>query len=122
MERMTAAEYRECLRTGKWPGEKRSKYGNRRTSYGGHTYDSAREANRAAELDLLIRAGEIAGYARQVPFRLEGDIVYKADFVVLLPDGTYRIEDVKSEITRKDKVYRLKKRLMKARGLEIVEV
>ena len=119
MEHMTAAEYRECLRTGKWPGEKRSKYGNRRTSYGGHTYDSQREANRAAELDMLIRAGEIAGYARQVGFQLPGGIEYRADFVVLNLDGTYKIEDAKGVRTQ---VYKLKKRLMADKGLEIVEV
>jgi hypothetical protein len=118
--RITAEQYREYVRTGKLPGAPRkSKYRNRRTPYGADVYDSAREANRAAELDMLTRAGEIAGYAKQVPFRLPGDIVYRADFVVLLQDGTYRIEDAKGVRTKE---YRLKKRLMKARGLEITEV
>ena len=117
---MTATEYREYIRTGRLPdAPKESKYHNRRTEYKGDTYDSQAEANRAAELDLLIRAGEIAGYARQVPFLLDGGITYRADFVVLGLDGTYRIEDVKG--VRTD-LYKAKKKLMAAKGLEIVEV
>jgi hypothetical protein len=61
----------------------------------------------------------IAAVMRQVPFTLAGGIVYKADFVALNSDGTYRIEDVKGVRTKE---YRLKKRLMAEKGLEIVEV
>jgi hypothetical protein len=117
---ITTEEYREYLRTGKLPGDKKpSKYRNHRTPYNGVTYDSKREADRAAELDMLIQAGEIAGVARQVPFLLDGGIVYKADFVVLMLDGTYVIEDAKGVRTKE---YKLKKRLMAAKGLEIREV
>ena len=59
----------------------------------------------------------------QVPFLLPGGVKYIADFVVLEKDGTYTVMDAKSEATRKDKTYRLKKRLMReCLGLEIVEV
>ena len=48
---------------------------------------------------------------------------YRADFVVLRNDGRYDVVDAKSDATRKDKVYRLKKRQMKeVLGIEIVEV
>jgi hypothetical protein len=116
----TPAEYHEYLRTGRLPGDpKPSKYRNKRTEYKGKVYDSGREANRAAELDLLVKAGEIAGYAEQVPFLLAAGIIYRADFVVLEWDGTYRVEDVKGVRTKE---YRLKKRMMRDKGLEIEEV
>jgi hypothetical protein len=119
-ERMTTDEYKEYLRTGRLPGDpKPSKYRNHKTPYKGKVYDSQREANRAAELDMLVKAGEIAGYAEQVGFLLAGGIVYRADFVVLEWDGTYRVEDAKGVRTKE---YRIKKRLMKEKGLEIEEV
>lgn len=119
---MTAAEYNEYLKTGKEPGEKPSKYRNKRTEYDGMVYDSKHEAKRAWELDQLQKAGEIAGYSKQVPFLLAGGIIYKADFVVLYRDGHYEIEDVKSEATKKDKVYIIKKKLMAEKNLKIKEV
>ncbi len=101
----------------------RRKYGNNPTEYRGKVYDSTKEARRAQELDILQTAGEIAGWQGQVPFLLPGGIRYFADFVVLELNGTYRVEDVKSEITRKDKVYRLKRRQMReCLGIDIVEV
>ena len=59
----------------------------------------------------------------QVVFELPGGIKYIADFVTLEPDGTYRVWDAKSAATARDKVYRLKKRLMReCLGLEITEI
>jgi hypothetical protein len=115
--RMSEEEYAEIMkRTGK-PTEKpkRSKYGNVKTN----GYDSKHEATRAAELQLLVKVGEVAGVLEQVPFLLPGDIKYIADFVILHWDGTFAVEDAKG--CRTD-VYRIKKKLMKAKGLEIVEV
>ncbi len=114
-DHITAEEYRQkYLRR-----EKKSKYHNRKTEYNGNIYDSKKEANRAWELEQLIKAGEIVGYTRQMAFRLAGGIIYKADFVVYYPDGHYEIEDVKGMRTQ---VYQLKKKLMKEKGLEIKEV
>lgn len=118
-DRMTADEYQRYLKTGRMPGEKPSKYRNRHTEFNGKTYASQREANRAAELQLMVRAGEIMAVCEQVPFDLPGGIKYIADFVILLPDGTYRVEDAKGV---KTDVYKLKKRLMRKKGIEIVEV
>lgn len=102
---------------------KRSKYGNVRTPYGGRMYDSRKEAARAAELDMLQRAGFINKWFPQVAFPLTDNTEYRADFVVLYPDMTYRVEDVKSDATRKDKVYRTKKRQIKdLYGFDIEEV
>jgi hypothetical protein len=59
----------------------------------------------------------------QHPFRLPGDTVYRADFLVIDRDGTWHVEDAKSPATAKDKTYRLKKRLMReCLGTEIREV
>jgi hypothetical protein len=58
-----------------------SKYRNKRTAYNGIIYDSKAEASKAAELDLLVKAGEIDFYLRQIPFPLPGGIIYRADFV-----------------------------------------
>ena len=103
--------------------KKRSKYGNRRTEYAGRVFDSAHEAEAFRQLDFRVRAGELRGVVCQQAFRLPGGVKYVADFVVLKNDGTYDVVDAKSEATRKDKAYRLKRRQMKeVLGIEIVEV
>lgn len=102
---------------------KRAKYGNVRTAFQGREYASKREAQRAADLDALEIAGEIAGWIPQWPFRLAGGIKYVCDFLVILNDGTWRAEDVKSEATRRIATYRMKRRLFRERfNSEIIEV
>ena len=99
---------------------RRNKYNAVRTEVDGEMCDSKREAARYRELKLMLAAGEIAGLGFQVPFRLPGGIVYRADFVVFLQNGSYRVEDAKG---RRTDVYRMKKKLMKeCLGIEIVEV
>ena len=119
-DRMTAEEYREYLATGKMPTlQTKSKYRNRKTELDGVTYDSKKEARRAAELNLMLKNGEIITLARQVRFRLTKGIEYVADFVYTTKDGEQIIEDVKG---MKTDVYKLKKKLMKElRGIEILE-
>lgn len=99
-----------------------SKYHNIKTSYAGRTFDSKKEAKRAQELDLLKQAGEVLAWFPQVSFDLAAGIKYKADFVVIWKDWTVTVEDVKSPITRREKSYRMKKKLFAERyGREIVE-
>lgn len=63
------------------------------------------------------------GVVCQQAFALPGGVKYIADFVALKNDGTYDVIDAKSEATRKDKVYRLKRKQMRnVLGIEIVEV
>lgn len=104
-------------------GEKpRPKYGNRKTQVGGITFDSKHESEVYAGLKLRQRAGDIAAMAMQVRFRLGDRIEYVADFVVIDAAGAHVI-DAKSEATRRDKVYRIKKKLMWEKwGIEIEEV
>lgn len=101
----------------------KAKYGNVKTWYAGREYASKREAERASQLDLMKRAGEIAGWIPQYPFLLAGGIKYVADFVVLQNDGRWRAEDVKSAATRRIAAYRMKRRLFRERfkGMEIIE-
>ena len=102
---------------------RRAKYGNTKTQVDGMNFDSLHEARQYQELLIRLRAGEIRGVQCQVPFLLPGGVKYIADFVVLENDRTYTVMDAKSDATRKDKTYRLKKRLMReCLGLEIQEI
>lgn len=103
--------------------KRRNKYNARRTEYNGRVYDSAHEAEVAQQMDFRLRAGDIRGWIPQVEFALPGGVKYRADFVVLRNDGRYDVVDAKSDATRKDKTYRIKRRQMKeVLGIEIVEV
>ena len=68
----TAFRYRRECPPGADPARgkqpKRTKYNNRRTELDGKTYDSVHEAGRAAELKLLVAAGEIAAVMEQGQF------------------------------------------------------
>ena len=99
-------------------------------------YASKREANRAAELRLLEKAGVIANLEEQVSFDLLPGMAaigcpralrYEADFRYLrkfegmaIWDPTPVVEDAKGVRTP---VYKIKKRLMRQLlGIEITEV
>lgn len=101
---------------------------------GGAKFDSKKEYARYQQLLQLQRAGVISGLKHQVRFELvkgvrfkaearaKSAIYYVADFAYF-KDGQYIVEDVKSAITRKDAVYRIKKHLMMAiLNIEISEV
>lgn len=106
------------------------KYGNRKTLFHGITFDSRREAQRYAELVLLLRAGEITNLRRQVPFELlpaqkrngkviERPVKYVADFVYI-ENGQEVVEDAKGMRTKE---YILKRKLMLWQyGIQIREV
>ena len=109
-----------------------SKFGNVKTVVDGIEFSSKKEARRYGELQLLQRAGAISGLRVQprYPLRVGEDLVctYVADFAyhdlsVVEGDLFETVEDVKSEITRKHPVYRIKNKLFKAvMGFEITEV
>lgn len=108
-----------------------SKYGNIKVEYDGQKFDSLKERNRYAELQLLQKAGEISELQRQVKFELQPafyhaghkirPIIYVCDFVYKENDKQV-IEDVKSPATRNNAVYKLKKKMMLYRGYEIKEI
>ena len=72
------------------------KYHARKTEYNGYLYDSKKEAEFAEKLDLSgLHAGTVLYYLSQVPFRLPGRVVYRADFQVFYSDGSVHYYDVK---------------------------
>lgn len=108
------------------------KYGNRKTTVDGITFDSALEASRYSELKLLQRAGTIRDLHLQPAFELipafnkngvhYQKTVYKADFAYFDNEkGKTVIEDTKGVKTA---VYILKKKLFEYNypNLEIVEI
>ena len=124
---------------------RRNKYGARKVTVDGITFDSRKEAQRYRELKLLLLAGEIIGLQMQVPFELvpaqyeetgevyskgprkgqpkqgkciEKSVVYVADFVYW-QDGQRIVEDTKGVRTTE---YIIKRKLMKYRyGITIKE-
>ncbi len=96
------------------------KYKNKKTTINGITFDSLKEARRYQELKLLERAGVIKDLELQKEFELQPSykkngrtvrkISYIADFCYY-ENGKYVVEDVKSEVTSKDKTYRLKRKI-----------
>lgn len=101
-----------------------AKYGNRKVTVAGETFDSQREYRRFCELKLLERAGRIKELTRQEKFvlipaqRVDGRLVerecsYRADFTYWeeTAPGHWQktVEDAKGCRTE---VYKVKKKLM----------
>lgn len=109
-----------------------SKYRNKKVVIDNILFDSKKEANYYTYLKLLKDAGKIWNlelqkkFILQDKFKLNGKtyraITYVADFVYEDDKGIH-VVDVKSEVTKKDKVYRLKKKLFAYKyQVEIEEV
>ena len=113
-----------------------SKYGNRKVTVDGLTFDSVKEANRWCELKLMQRAGEIKDLERQVTFILiptqkdwktgkvlERECKYVADFV-FWENGRNGWEKVVEDTKGfKTPEYIMKRKLMlKEYGIRIREV
>lgn len=113
---------------------KQSKYHNKKVEYNGMKFDSKKEMAYYMKLKLLEKAGEIKNVERQIEYELipkfkVGNKTYRktsyfADFrYVSVEDDKIHVVDVKSLITAKNDVYRLKKKLMAYKyGVEIEEV
>lgn len=106
------------------------KYHNKKVIYNGIKFDSIKEKNRYIELSMLERAGEIKELELQPKFLLLDTIRYNgetyrktyyiADFKYYDNKiGRYIVEDVKSKITAKDKVYRLKIKMLLSKYADI---
>lgn len=127
VHRMTAADFQKATQrpTG------RNKYNAKKVTLDGFTFDSQREANRYCQLRLLSKAGKNRDLKLQVPIMLEGkdgpimtpkgrQRRYVADFVYVDAETGLRvIEDAKGKPTEG---YQLKRDILAAMGLEIVEV
>lgn len=109
---------------------KTNKYRNIKTTYDDIKFDSKKEKNRYIQLKQLEKLGYIKDLKMQVPYLLIDTIKYKGktypktqyyvDFQYTeVKTGKVIVEDVKSEITRKDKTYRLKIKLLLSKYPEI---
>ena len=117
-----------------------AKYGNRKVTVNGITFDSKKEAARYEELRYLEMAGKIKHLQRQVKFVLipsqreviidgfkkkDGKVIerecsYLADFTYTTADGEKVVEDVKG---CKTKEYIIKRKMMLyLHGIRIKEV
>lgn len=109
----------------------RSKYGNKKITVNGKTFDSKKEYNRYCELRLLERAGAITDLQTQVKYTLipaqrgengkaiERECSYIADFVYC-QNGQIIVEDTKGFRTTE---YILKRKmLLFFHGIRIKEV
>lgn len=124
--RISEEQYRQFL------GKKALKYHNNKIQYNGITFDSIKEKNRYLWLKVLEEEGKISELELQKKFELqesfvnnegkkERPIYYIADFFYYSNElHCYIAEDVKSEITRQDKVYRLKKKMFEYQYPNIV--
>lgn len=111
------------------------KYHNTKVIYNSIKFDSKKERDRYIQLKQLHSLGQIESLELQPKFLLLDTIhykgktypktYYKADFKYFdNGKGKYIIEDVKSPITAKDKVYRLKIKMLltKYPDIEFIEV
>lgn len=112
--------------------ERGRKYHNTPTESHGIRFDSKREAAEYDRLLTLYKAGKIQDLRLQPEFTLQeawtkpdGERVrairYRADFSYRVADRMV-IVDVKSEATRKNKVYAMKRKMMAEKGLEVIEI
>jgi len=123
----TAEQFRDYGRTKVVPQPKsRLKYNNVKKEVDGKKFDSTKESKRYLELKSMVERGEISELHEQVKFTFAHNGVkicsYIADFTYN-KDGKEVVEDVKSEMTKKLPVYKMKKKMMVAFfGIEINEV
>ena len=124
----------------KLKGYKQPKYGNKKVTVDGIEFDSIKEANRYAELNMLQRGGVIKDLELQKKFILipkqrnaeDGKVVerecsYIADFVYIdVKSGETIVEDVKGYRDPSSAAYAkfvIKRKLMLWRyGIKIAEV
>lgn len=104
-----------------------NKYHNKRTDYNGRMYDSKKEANHAAQLDMQRLASDPAQKVLKVVPQYRMNLLvngkkvgaYVADFLVSFADGHKEIQDVKGV---KTPIYKLKKKMVEAQyGEKIIE-
>ena len=93
-----------------------NKYLNKRTEIDGTKFMSLKEGNRYSELKMLERTGRISGlkchprYLILPAYKGLRKRYYEADFEYM-ENGRTIVEDVKSPITKKNQLYRLKRQM-----------
>lgn len=109
-----------------------NKYGNKKTTYKGISFDSKKECEYYIYLSRLEALGAISELKRQVRFELQPSFKYKgktirsityvADFTYKDKDGQLHIVDVKGSRATMTEVYKIKKKMMQFQGHDIEEV
>ena len=82
------------------------KYRNVPTYVDGIRFASKREAGVYQDLKLQQAAGLVRWFILQTPFRLPGNVVYRADFLVLMASGAVRVIDAKGIDTPASRIKR----------------
>jgi hypothetical protein len=111
--------------------EKKSRYRSQKITVDGETFASKKQYARWCQLKMMEKAGRVSDLKREVPFELAPAVTlngrkkpalrYYAD-AVYVEEGRMVVEDTKSDITRKDPVYRVKVHLMKSvLGIDVRE-
>lgn len=119
---MNTTQYKALLKKQSW-----NKFGAKKITVGGRTFDSKKEARRAETLAMQEQYGIIHGLEYQKTFELQAAytnnkgehiraITYKADFVYI-EDGKIIAEDCKGFRTPE---YKLKKKLFEKKYPEII--
>ena len=90
---------------------RKHKYNAKRTVCDGIKFDSKKEAAYYGRLKMLVSAGEVIFFLRQVPFHLPGGVTYRVDFQEFLADGSIRFVDVKGMQTPE---FKAKKKMVEA--------
>jgi hypothetical protein len=94
--RLTEEQYADLMRRRSGPAvakAKPPKYRNVRcASDDGKHFDSQLERDYYQRLVLRWEAGDVLWFIRQVPFELEGGVVYRADFLVVTAAGVEVID------------------------------
>ena len=83
-----------------WYARKANKYGAKKTEFKGRVYDSKHEATVAADIDLLVKSGEVLQVEPQKTFNLYGSnggrvCTHRPDFVLTFKDGHQEIWEAK---------------------------
>ena len=112
--KMTTREAVKWISANSSHGKRRSKYGNKKTTVGGITFDSKKEADRWGDLVLQQKGGKITNLRRQFKFDLAVNnkhvCFYVADFTYTKGDE-WVVEDCKGVRTKE---YVIKRALMEA--------
>lgn len=105
-----------------------NKYHNKKCFYKGMTFDSKKERDYYVILEMMLKNKQITDLKTQVKFELQPSFKFKgktirsinyiADFTYI-KDGKLIIVDTKGYRTE---VYKLKKKMMQYKGLEIKEI
>jgi hypothetical protein len=82
------------------PSAKPTTYRNQPVIEDDQRFDSKLEARCYRELMLRVASREVLYFIRQPNFRLEGGVVYRADFLAVLGAGGVEIIDAKGFLTR----------------------